>query len=119
MADNVDLVKNTTQRVGAKALSAMENHFEYDDFGQPSHAKDGAYPLRANYEEGYSPSINDSADVAFRIGRTRTNTSRASSNVVGRILSPSAKEAYSFDGRNSTRRCERRQHRAVGVNTER
>src|SRR6056297_2637061 len=67
VAGDVDLVKNTTQRVVAKALGAMENYYEYDDFGQPSHTKDGAYPLRANYEEGYNLSLTDDGDVAFRI----------------------------------------------------
>ena len=67
VADDVDLVKNTTQRVVAKALGAMENYYEYDDFGQPSHTKDGKYPLRANYEEGYNLSLTDDGDVAFRI----------------------------------------------------
>ena len=45
----------------------MENYYEYDDFGLPSHTKDGAYPLRANYEEGYNLSLTDDGDVAFRI----------------------------------------------------
>jgi putative transposase len=67
VADDAALVKNTTQRVVAKALGAMENYYEYDDFGQPSHTKDGAYPLRANYEEGYNLSLTDDGDVAFRI----------------------------------------------------
>ena len=67
VADDANLVKNTTQRVVAKALDAMENYYEYDDFGQPSHTKDGAYPLRANYEEGYTLSLTDGGDVAFRI----------------------------------------------------
>jgi putative transposase len=67
VADDADLVKNTTQRVVAKALGAMENYYEYDDFGQPSHTKDGTYPLRANYEEGYNLSLTDNGDVAFRI----------------------------------------------------
>jgi putative transposase len=67
VADDATLVKNTTQRVAAKALGAMENYHEYDDFGQPSHTKDGAYPLRANYEEGYNLSLSDDGDVAFRI----------------------------------------------------
>jgi putative transposase len=67
VADDADLVKNTTQRVVAKALGAMENYYEYDDFGQPSHTKDGTYPLRANYEEGYNLSLTDDGDVAFRI----------------------------------------------------
>ncbi|UHQ95119.1 transposase [Haloterrigena alkaliphila] len=67
VADDANLVKNTTQRVVAKALGAMENYYEYDDFGQPSHTKDGAYPLRANYEEGYNLSLTDDGNVAFRI----------------------------------------------------
>ena len=67
VAKDANLVKNTTQRVVAKALGAVENYYEYDDFGQPSHTKDGAYPLRANYEEGYNLSLTDDGDVAFRI----------------------------------------------------
>jgi hypothetical protein len=31
VADDANLVKNTTQRVVAKALGAMENYYEYDD----------------------------------------------------------------------------------------
>ena len=67
VADDADLVKNTTQRVVAKALGAMENYYEHDDFGQPSHTKEGVYPLRANYEEGYNLSLTDDDDVVFRI----------------------------------------------------
>ncbi|MCG1004103.1 MULTISPECIES: RNA-guided endonuclease TnpB family protein [Halobacterium] len=67
VAADANLVKNTTQRVVAKALGAMEKYYEYDDFGQPSHTKDGVYPLRANYEEGYNLSLTDDGDVAFRI----------------------------------------------------
>ena len=67
VADDANLVKNTTQRVVAKALGAMENYYEYDDFGLPNHTKDGAYPLRANYEEGYNLSLTDDGNVAFRI----------------------------------------------------
>jgi putative transposase len=65
VADDANLVKNTTQRVVAKALGAMEN----DDSGRPSHTKDGAYPLRANDEEGYNLSLTDDGDgdVALRI----------------------------------------------------
>ncbi|WP_353633809.1 transposase [Halobacterium sp. NMX12-1] len=67
VAANADLVKNTTQRVVAKALGAMENYHEYDDFGLPSHTKDGAYPLRANYEEGYNLTVRDDGTIEFRI----------------------------------------------------
>jgi IS605 OrfB family transposase len=67
VAEDVDLVKNTTQRIAAKALGAMENYYEYDNFGQPSHTKDEAYPLRANYGEGYKLSLTENGDVEFRI----------------------------------------------------
>jgi len=67
VADDANLVKNTTQRIVAKALGAMENYYEYDDFGLPSHTKDGAYPVRANYVEGYNLSLTDDGNVAFRI----------------------------------------------------
>ena len=65
--DDADLIKNTTQRIVAKALGAMENYYEYDDYGKPSHTKDGTYPLRANFTEGYNLSLTDEGDVAFRI----------------------------------------------------
>ena len=67
IADDSNLVKNTTQCLVSKALGAMENYYEYDDFGLPSHTKDGSYPLRANYEEGYNLSLTDDRDVTFRI----------------------------------------------------
>jgi len=67
VAADVNLVKNTTQRIVAKALDAMENYYEYDDFGQPSHTKDGTYPLRANYEEGYNLTLTEDGDISFRI----------------------------------------------------
>ncbi len=52
-----ELVKNTKQRVVAKALEAMENYHEYDDCNLPSHTKDGEYPLRMNYSEGYNLTV--------------------------------------------------------------
>ncbi|GGK79453.1 RNA-guided endonuclease InsQ/TnpB family protein [Haloarcula sebkhae] len=67
VADDADLVKNTTQCIVAKALNAMESYYEYDDVGQPSHTKDGAFPLRANYEEGYNLSLTGGGTVAFRV----------------------------------------------------
>jgi IS605 OrfB family transposase len=67
LEDDADLVKNTTQRIVAKALDAMDNYYEYDDYGTPSHTKDGTYPLRANFTEGYNLSLTDDGDVAFRI----------------------------------------------------
>lgn len=67
VAEKFDLVKNTAQRIVAKALEAMENYYEYDDFEIPSHTKDGSYPLRSNYEEGYTLSLSDEGEIAFRV----------------------------------------------------
>jgi putative transposase len=67
VSDDADLVKNTTQRVVAKALGAMENYHEHADFSLPSHTKDGTYPLRANYEEGYNLMLRDDGTIGFRI----------------------------------------------------
>ncbi len=66
VADDATLINNTTQRVVAKALGVMENCYEYDDFSQPSQTKDGAYPLRANYEERYNLSLTDEGDVSAK-----------------------------------------------------
>jgi IS605 OrfB family transposase len=67
LEDDADLVKNTTQRIVVKALDAMDNYYEYDDFGKLSHTKNGPYPLRANFTEGYTLSLTSDGDVAFRI----------------------------------------------------
>lgn len=73
VADDADLVKNTTQRVVAKALDAMKNYQEYDRFGLPSHTKDGAYPLRANYEEGHNLTLRETGTIGFRISAKPSN----------------------------------------------
>ena len=45
LESDADLVNNTAQLVVQKSLETMENYYEYDDYNQPSHTKDGAYPL--------------------------------------------------------------------------
>jgi len=67
IANEADLIKNTTQRIVAKAFGAMESYHEHDDFGKPSHTKEGTYPLRANFGEGYTLSRTEDGDIAFRI----------------------------------------------------
>ena len=57
MERDANLVKNTTQLVVKKALEAMENYYEYDDYNMPSHTKTGPYPLRMNHKEGYILSL--------------------------------------------------------------
>ena len=49
VSDGATLVKNTTQRVVAKALAAVENYYEYDDFGQPSHTVSAMWRLLTCY----------------------------------------------------------------------
>ena len=63
-----ELVKNTQQRVVAKALGAMENYYDYEDFGKPEYPKDGMYPLRMNFREGYNLTHDEElGDIRFRI----------------------------------------------------
>ena len=64
MEQDANLVKNNTQLVVKKALEAMEDD---DDDNMPSHTKTGPYPLRMNHTEGYTLSLTDEGDVAFRI----------------------------------------------------
>ena len=66
LESDADLVNNTAQLVVQKSLEAMENYYEYDDYNQPSHTKDGAYPLRSNYEEGYNLFLEDDS-IRYRI----------------------------------------------------
>jgi hypothetical protein len=37
LEDEADLVKNTTQRIVAKALDALEQSYDRDDYNMPSH----------------------------------------------------------------------------------
>jgi putative transposase len=66
LESDADLVNNTAQLVVQKSLEAMENYYEYDDYNQPSHTKDGAYPLRSNYEEGYNLFLEDDC-IRYRV----------------------------------------------------
>ncbi|ELZ16646.1 IS1341-type transposase [Natrinema thermotolerans DSM 11552] len=66
LESDANLVNNTAQLVVQKSLEAMENYYEYDDYNQPSHTKDGAYPLRSNYEEGYNLFLEDDC-IRYRV----------------------------------------------------
>ena len=67
VAEEADLVKNSTQRIVAKALNGMKNYEEQAEVGAPSHQKECGFPLRANYEEGYNLSIREDGELSFRI----------------------------------------------------
>ncbi|AGB30584.1 IS1341-type transposase [Natrinema pellirubrum DSM 15624] len=73
LESDADLVNNTAQLVVQKSLEAMENYYEYDDYNQPSHTKDGAYPLRSNYEEGYNLFLEDDC-IRYRASTKPYNT---------------------------------------------
>ncbi|ELY90186.1 IS1341-type transposase [Natrialba hulunbeirensis JCM 10989] len=66
LESDANLVNNTAQLVVQKSLEAMENYYEYDDYNQPSHTKDGTYPLRSNYEEGYNLFLKDDC-IRYRV----------------------------------------------------
>ncbi|MFC3478659.1 RNA-guided endonuclease InsQ/TnpB family protein [Halobacterium litoreum] len=75
VADEVDLVRNTTQRIVNKALDAVENGRSQADVCLPSHTKSDPYPIRANYTEGYDLTLDD-GEVAFRISTKPYNPVR-------------------------------------------
>ncbi len=66
LEDEADLVKNTTQRIVAKALDALQQSYGRDDYNTPSHEKIGPYPLRMNFTEGYNLSLKDDG-IHYRI----------------------------------------------------
>jgi len=67
VAEEASLVKNSTQRIVAKALNGMKSHEEQEGVGAPSHQKEGGFPLRANYGEGYDLTITGDGEISFRI----------------------------------------------------
>ncbi|RYJ13123.1 transposase [Halogeometricum borinquense] len=66
LEDEADLVKNTTQRVVAKSLDALQQSYDRDDYNTPSHEKTGPYPLRMNFTEGYNLTLEDD-EIHYRI----------------------------------------------------
>jgi len=66
LEDEADLVKNTTQRIVAKALDSLQQSYDHDDYNTPSHEKTGNYPLRMNFTEGYNLTLEDN-EVHYRI----------------------------------------------------
>lgn len=68
MEGEANLVKNNIQLVVKKALGAMENYYDYEDFGKPEYPKGGMYPLRMNFREGYNLTLDEeTGDVRFRV----------------------------------------------------
>jgi IS605 OrfB family transposase len=66
LEDEANLVKNTTQRVVAKSLDALQQSYDQDGYNTPSHEKTGPYPLRMNFTEGYNLTLEDD-EIHYRI----------------------------------------------------
>jgi putative transposase len=66
LEDEANLVKNTTQRIVAKALDALQQSYDHDDYNTPSHEKTGPYPLRMNFTEGYTLTL-EGDEIHYRI----------------------------------------------------
>ena len=71
LEDDADLVKNTTQRIVAKALDALQQSHDRDEYNTPSHEKTGPYPLRMNFTEGYNLTLEDD-EIHYRISAKPT-----------------------------------------------
>jgi IS605 OrfB family transposase len=96
LESGADLVNNTAQLIVQKSLEAMENYYEFDDHNQSSHTKDGAYPLRSNYEEGYNLFLEDDC-IRYRVSAKPYNpvkgTLRGSSDALEHL-----RQAIKSDG---------------------
>ena len=66
LEDEADIVKNTTQRIVAKSLEALQQSYDRDNYNTPSHEKTGPYPLRMNFTEGYNLTLEDDG-IHYRI----------------------------------------------------
>jgi len=66
LEDEANLVKNTTQRIAAKSLEALQQSYDRDNYNTPSHGKTGPYPLRMNFTEGYNLTLEDD-EIHYRI----------------------------------------------------
>jgi len=76
VTDDANLVKNTTQRIVAKAFGAIENYFDYDDIGQPSHTKDGRTHFVQTTRKGTTCRSPTTATWRSPSARNRTTTSK-------------------------------------------
>ena len=64
--NEVNLIKNTIQRLIDKTYTAINAYYERDEYNRPKQ-KDDAYPLRSNHGEGYELTL-DTDQIRFRVG---------------------------------------------------
>lgn len=62
----VDLIKNTIQRLVDKTYTAINNYYEDDECNRPRQRDKDYYPLRSNHGEGYELTLENS-EIKFRI----------------------------------------------------
>jgi len=61
-------VKNTTQRSFDKATNALQRYYDEDDYGHPRQEHQESYPIRMNYDEGYTLEIKqETGDIEYRV----------------------------------------------------
>lgn len=63
--NEVNLIKNTIQRLVDKTYTAINAYYERDEYNRPKQ-KDDAYPLRSNHGEGYELTL-DNDQIRFRV----------------------------------------------------
>ncbi|WP_226483272.1 hypothetical protein [Natrinema amylolyticum] len=68
VVDRTDHVKNTTQRLHAKATEALEAYYDDYEYGRPRNNVREPFPIRMNHGEGYDLSLDEeTGDIHFRI----------------------------------------------------
>lgn len=67
VVDRSTHVVNTTQLLIDKAITALQQYYDYEAHGRPRH-KHEPFPLRMNYQEGYDLSLDEeTGNIHFRI----------------------------------------------------
>ena len=76
VVDRSDHVQNTTQRLVAKATTALREYYGDEDhnYGRPNNNVREPFPIRMNHGEGYDLSLDgDTNDIHFRVSALKHN----------------------------------------------
>jgi putative transposase len=65
--DEVNLIKNTIQRLVDKTYTAINNYYEEDECNRPRQREKKYYPLRSNHGEGYNLTLGENGEINFRV----------------------------------------------------
>lgn len=55
----VNLIKNTIQLIADKTYECIQNYYNIDSYNRPKQKPDTKYPLRSNYNEGYTLTVKN------------------------------------------------------------